>query len=93
MHCNNYDDIVVHHVFDYREGKGEGGGGGRSGAEKEGMGVKLLVIRTKSPCQEKSSAPEIKGTPNRQMYHSDGLKILNLDLRGLGRDRKSESGT
>ena len=26
------------------------------------------------------------------MYHSDGFKILNLDLRGLGRDRKSVVG-
>ena len=26
------------------------------------------------------------------MYHSDGLKILNLDLRRLGRDRESEGG-
>ena len=30
--------------------------------------------------QEKSSAPAIKGAANPQMYHSDGLKILNLDF-------------
>ena len=26
------------------------------------------------------------------MYHKDGLKILNLDRRGLGQDRESEGG-
>ena len=29
---------------------------------------------------------------NPQMYHSDGLKILNLDLRGQGRDRDLKAG-
>ena len=42
--------------------------------------------------QEKSPAPEIKGPANLQMYHNIGLQILNLDLKGLGRDRESEGG-
>ena len=46
----------------------------------------------RSHYQEESSAPEIKGVTDQLMYHSDGLKILNLDIRGLGRDRESEGG-
>ena len=42
--------------------------------------------------QETPSAPEIKGTANQQMYHANGLKILNSALRGLGQDRESEGG-
>ena len=34
----------------------------------------------RSHYQEKSSAPEIKGATNLQMYYSDGLKILTLDF-------------
>ena len=30
--------------------------------------------------QENSSAPDIKGTANPQMYHRDWLKIPNLDF-------------
>ena len=36
--------------------------------------------------------PEIKGAVNLQMYDSNGLKILNLDLRGLEQDRESKGG-
>ena len=34
----------------------------------------------RSHYQEKPSTPEIKDAANPQMYHSDGLKILNLDF-------------
>ena len=51
----------------------------------------LQKVVDRSHYQEKSSAPEIKGAANPQMYHSNGLKILTLDLRGLGRDRESEA--
>ena len=39
-----------------------------------------LLIFTRSHYQKKSSAPEIKAAANSEMYHSDGLKILNLDF-------------
>ena len=31
-----------------------------------------------------------QGASNPQMYRGNGVKILNLDLRGQGRDRESE---
>ena len=60
------------------------------------MNLPPLYARTldsnRSHYQEKLSAPEIKGAANPQMCHSDGLNLLYLDLRGLGRDRESEGG-
>ena len=44
------------------------------------MALRALELRPGAIYQGKSSAPEIKGNANPQMYHSEGLKVLNLDL-------------
>ena len=46
--------------------------------------LRVKFVGIKNHYREKSSALETKNSVNSQMYHSDGLKILNLDLKGLG---------
>ena len=56
--------------------------------------VKFEIYRFRSHhYKEKLSATEIKGSANLKMYHADGLKIINQDLRILGRDRESEGSS
>ena len=52
----------------------------------------MFEFRTRSHCQQKSSTPEIKGAANPQIYHSNGLTILNLDHKGLRQNRESKAG-
>ena len=56
------------------------------------MPLRVLIYCMQDRSQVKSSALEIKGTANPQVCHSDGFRFLNVDLRGLGRDRKPEGG-